>query len=200
MPRARTPEERARVEERLLENGRRLFARVGLTKATVADLARGAGIGKGTLYQFYDSKEALFFAIQEREEEAFRSALLAEVESADSPREAVVRLLRSVSERLEAHPFLRLLLDPETLDALLLRLPPEHVEAHRDGDRAFFLELARKWKRRRWLKKSVDPERFVDVLTAMFVLSTSEQLVGRETLRGAADEIAEAIASRWCPA
>ena len=198
MPRARTTEERERVHERLRETGLELFSRFGLARVTIADLARGAGIGKGSIYQFYASKEELFFAIQEREEAAFRAALIFELEGATSPREAVFSLLVSVSARLERHPFLRLLLDPTTLGALLLRLPPDRIEAHRENDQAFFVALAKRWKRRGWLRAGVSPTCFVDVLTAMFVMSTQEGLVGRATSRRAAEEIARAVADRWC--
>lgn len=198
MPRARTPEERERVDERLHATGRELFQRLGLARVTVADLARGAGIGKGSLYHFYPSKEELFLSIQEREEAEFRASMIEEIERAETPREAVFTLLFGVSGRLERHPFLRLLLDPETIDGLMLRLPPERLEAHRRDDEGFFLDLAKRWKRRGWLAKGVSPQRFVDVLTAMFVMSTQEQLVGQDTLRRAAEEIAHAVADRWC--
>jgi len=60
MPRAFTGAERAMIRERLLAAGRELFARYGLRKTTVEELARAAGIAKGTFYLFFPSKEALY--------------------------------------------------------------------------------------------------------------------------------------------
>ena len=40
-----------------------LFAQRGFSGASIADIARNAGIGKGTVYEYFDSKEALFFAV-----------------------------------------------------------------------------------------------------------------------------------------
>ena len=48
------------IKERLLAAGRELFARYGLRKTTVEELARAAGIAKGTFYLFFPSKEALY--------------------------------------------------------------------------------------------------------------------------------------------
>ena len=48
------------IRERLLAAGRELFARYGLRKTTVEELARAAGIAKGTFYLFFPSKEALY--------------------------------------------------------------------------------------------------------------------------------------------
>jgi len=39
-----------------------VFARRGFAAATVDEIAREAGLGKGTVYQYFDSKEDLFFA------------------------------------------------------------------------------------------------------------------------------------------
>lgn len=39
-----------------------VFARRGFAAATIDEIAREAGLGKGTVYQYFDSKENLFFA------------------------------------------------------------------------------------------------------------------------------------------
>lgn len=198
MPRAHTDRERQAIRERLLEVGRDRFVRFGLQKTTVADLARGAGIGKGSFYQFFDNKEELFMAIQDAEETRFKAELIAEIEAARSGRAAVVALLRSVTAQLERHPFLRALLDPEVLGALSLRVDPARLDAHRASDRAFFASLVKDWKTRGWLREAVEPEVVFDVLAAMFAIALQRELIGEDSARRAAREIAEAIADRWC--
>lgn len=199
MPRAHTPEERERIEQRLFEAGREGFSRRGLAKVTIADLARGAGIGKGSFYRFFASKEALFLAIQEREEQAFKAALLREAEQAGSPREAVITLLRASATRLHEHPFLQLLLDPRTLAELTLRVPPEQLAAHRAGDREFFFSVVHDWKRRGWLREDLEPQTVFDVLAALFLVSAQRDLLSTPTIERATREMAEALAEHWCP-
>jgi AcrR family transcriptional regulator len=199
MPRANTPEERERIRQRLLETGREAFSRAGLAKVTIAELAREAGIGKGSFYSFFDSKEELFLAIQEREEAAFKKVLVRKTEQAGSPREAVTTLLLAVATGLDDHPFLRLLLDPRTLKELLVRLPPERMAGHRKDDQDFFFSLAQDWKQRGWLHDEVELQTVFDVLTAMFVISVQRELMGKEASRRATAELAAAIACRWCP-
>lgn len=199
MPRAHTREELERIRVRLLEAGRESFARAGLAKVTIADLARAAGIGKGSFYKFFDSKEDLFLAVQEREEAAFKDALRTEMKRAGSPREAVVTLLLAAATRLDDHPFLRLLLDARTLGELMVRVDPQRLAAHRDADRDFFFSLVHDWKRRGWLLEHVQAQAVFDVLAAMFVISVQRELVGPESVRRATQEMAEALADRWCP-
>ena len=52
----------ARPQE-LLEAGLRLFLRKGLAGTRIEDLAREAGVSKGTLYLYYPSKDELFKAV-----------------------------------------------------------------------------------------------------------------------------------------
>lgn len=199
MPRAHTPAERERIRERLLQAGLDGFTRVGLAKLTIADLARDAGIGKGSFYQFFASKEELFLAVQEQEEAAFKATLVRELERAGSGRVAVRTLLSITATRLDEHPFLQRLLDPETLSELTLRVPPERLAAHQEADRRFFEDLMRTWKRRGWLLPSVEPSVAFDVLTAVFSITLQRELLGIEATGRAVAEIAEAVAARWCP-
>ena len=47
---------------RILEAAIRLFARLGLPNTKMMAIAEAAGIGKGTIYEYFKSKEDLFFA------------------------------------------------------------------------------------------------------------------------------------------
>ena len=50
-------EDKATVREAILDGIERLLARYGYKKTTMDDLAREAGIGKGTIYLYFPSKE-----------------------------------------------------------------------------------------------------------------------------------------------
>ena len=49
----------------IIEAAARVFARRGYSGTVMADIAEESGIGKGTLYEYFKSKEALFFAVFE---------------------------------------------------------------------------------------------------------------------------------------
>lgn len=51
--------------ERLLAAAKTVFAEKGFAGAAIADIAMRAEIGKGTVYEYYKSKEDLFFAVFE---------------------------------------------------------------------------------------------------------------------------------------
>ncbi len=50
-------------EERILAAALRVFAGKGLERGTISDIAEEAGIGKGTVYQYFSSKEEIFKAL-----------------------------------------------------------------------------------------------------------------------------------------
>jgi AcrR family transcriptional regulator len=51
---------------RILDAAQSLFLRYGVKRSALDDVVREAGIAKGTLYLYFDSKDAVFAAIAER--------------------------------------------------------------------------------------------------------------------------------------
>ena len=56
---------RSKKKEQIIEAAARVFSRSGYSNAVVADIALQANIGKGTVYEYFNSKEDLFFAVFE---------------------------------------------------------------------------------------------------------------------------------------
>jgi AcrR family transcriptional regulator len=52
-------------KNRILEAATVVFSQKGYAGASVADIAAQADVGKGTIYEYFDSKEDLFFAVFE---------------------------------------------------------------------------------------------------------------------------------------
>src|SRR5205085_11795733 len=70
-PRASTPEVTAKVVEGAL----RAIARFGLTKLTVDDVAREAGISRATLYRYFPGRGAVLAAVVQSETERLQRGL-----------------------------------------------------------------------------------------------------------------------------
>lgn len=84
----RNPDKR----ERILKAAKTVFAQNGFAGAAIADIAARADIGKGTVYEYYRSKEELFFAVFEWFIEQGAAAVKVDISV----------LGRTVSERLVA--------------------------------------------------------------------------------------------------
>lgn len=88
------PADQTRTDKknRIIEAAVTVFAQKGYASATVADIAARAGIGKGTIYEYFASKEDLFFAVFEWFKR--QTGIAAKVE--------IAALGGSVAKRLEA--------------------------------------------------------------------------------------------------
>ncbi|QAA76162.1 MAG: Transcriptional regulator, AcrR family [Candidatus Bipolaricaulis sibiricus] len=126
MSRPMTVAERQAVRARLLRAGRELFARYGLKKTTVEELAQAAGVAKGTFYLFFPSKEALYGQVL-LDEVPRLVARLVERSFGATPdiREALVRFQEEVVALIESDEIVRVLAaDPHQ--------PAELLEGHLD--------------------------------------------------------------------
>lgn len=126
-------EAKAKRRDDILTAAKRVFAKKGFHATTIADIAKAAKLSYGSIYWYFDSKESLFHALMDSEEQAlrahieraltsaaaggatlddgitaFRSAVTATFEFFESDR-AVVRLLfrdaYALGEKFEKHLF-----------------------------------------------------------------------------------------------
>jgi AcrR family transcriptional regulator len=82
--------ERARAQrERILGSAKRCFAEHGFHAASMADIAKTAGMSAGLLYRYFDSKAAIVRAIIDRQMEENRCVL----DEVSSARDLVAALL-----------------------------------------------------------------------------------------------------------
>lgn len=77
----------------LVESAADVFAHRGFTATRVADIAAAAGVGKGTVYEYFSSKEDLFFAVFEWIDEQIRRRVDRAVTQTASPCEELRAVL-----------------------------------------------------------------------------------------------------------
>lgn len=101
--------ERAKRECILIEAAK-AFARFGFRKASIDEIAKKAGVAKGTVYLAAESKEDLFYQVLHREVRSW----ISEVAKVIDPRVPADQLLAMSSqlglEYLESHPLVKELL------------------------------------------------------------------------------------------
>jgi len=78
--------------KRIIDAAVIVFAQKGYASATIADIAAKAEIGKGTIYEYFASKEDLFFAVFE----------WFKIQTRDAAKVNIAALGGSASKRLEA--------------------------------------------------------------------------------------------------
>ena len=76
--------------ELILEAAARVFGEKGFHQATVEEIAKEAGVGKGTIYQYFDSKDEIFRELHQW----FIQRYLKELESLDENEPFSINLKR----------------------------------------------------------------------------------------------------------
>jgi AcrR family transcriptional regulator len=90
-------EARGTYREAIIAAAERVFTRAGFYTTRMADIAREAGVGVGTLYNYFESKELIFSEIVATKHGEFKSA----VEGAAVAEDALERLRQIVRGSLE---------------------------------------------------------------------------------------------------
>ena len=162
-PRKHASQERSRATvDALVEATARILVRDGFDKASTNRIAEAAGVGIGSLYQYFPCKEALVAAVIDRHKkeviEVVRGAL---AEAATEPIAQAVR--RLVAAAIRAHR-----IDPKLHHVLAEQIPRmgklENVEAFNRETYALFGA---------YLESRKDELRTVDLKLATFVCVTS---------------------------
>lgn len=76
----------------IAQSATQLFLEIGYSKLTVSEVAKNAGIAKGSIYKYFDSKEDIVFAIIENEQDTYDKEILYKIKSAKTIEEKILAL------------------------------------------------------------------------------------------------------------
>jgi len=83
MRRAVGDEAKGLRREAILAAAKKVFAKKGYHATTIADVAKAAKVSYGSIYWYFDSKDELFHALMDREEQALRDHIAATAAPSD---------------------------------------------------------------------------------------------------------------------
>jgi AcrR family transcriptional regulator len=111
-PRTSRPDLRQRKAEEILHAAAAVFAELGYRRTRMIDVAERAGVGKGTIYEYFRTKEELFLAIFE----GYVENAMVQAEDAAGHSTDPVSALRAFAESTFAELRRMLALYPLTLE------------------------------------------------------------------------------------
>jgi AcrR family transcriptional regulator len=186
--------ERERIREGLVSEGRDLFERYGLGKTTIADLTDAVGIADSTFYRFFDSKEALYLEILEREGERIRPRMLAPMEDNDDPETAIVEFLTVLMDEIETNPLVRqLVVEPGELERLREYHTAEELEAERRESLSYLLPYVREWYESGDVR-GPSPELVANAIRSVSLLTLHQDDLGTEMYPETRDLVIRSVA------
>ncbi|AHF08115.1 TetR/AcrR family transcriptional regulator [Desulfitobacterium metallireducens] len=96
-----TAKEEKRVE--ILNAAIKVFSEAGIEGATIEGIAKEAGIGKGTVYDYFDSKNTLFQEMIRYSGQRFRDDLVSVIEQGDTMMEKIRLISQFYAKFLKEH-------------------------------------------------------------------------------------------------
>ena len=120
--------------DRILDTARELLLAWGYRRVTIDELAQRAGVGKGTIYLHWRSREEVFHAVSAREAAAMADAIVDAVRT-DPAEVALHRYLRRLFVEAMNRPVLRALYtrDADTLGSFLAAAHHQRLEESKLG-------------------------------------------------------------------
>lgn len=81
--------------ESILIAARKIFARYGLKKTSLDEIARTARVAKGTIYNYFETKEDLYLWVLRREADEILSNVLSAMEKVVAPEDKLLTLVKA---------------------------------------------------------------------------------------------------------
>ncbi len=177
--------------ERILDTAARLFVRYGYDKTTVDEIAREAGVAKGTLYLYWPSKEVLAEALLYREVRRVAEDFLRRLE-ADPEGGTIGSIYRHSLLVTFANPFVRAVLtsDNQVLGDYLRRLGPDYYQMRFQAARA----LVERMQAAGLVRSDLRPETIAYLLTMWSLGLASAGTLIPAAIAPPPDEVAAALA------
>lgn len=140
-PKAARRQERA---QRILDTAAGLILRWGYNKTTIDDIAREAGVAKGTIYLHWNTREELFGALMKRERAAMAADILQHIAS-DPPAATLHGLLKYSALALMRRPLMKAVLvrDLDVIGKLAHRAQGDAAHVERLAGFTTYLEFLR---------------------------------------------------------
>lgn len=179
-----TPSEKERIENLLFQVGKDFFGRFGLRKTSIRELTRAAGIGQGTFYHFFSSKEELYFRLLEQEERALQKSFL---ENWGPDPESFKNAFLNAFKEIENNPILQQLYLEDEYQNLLKKLPPELIEEHIERDHKTLSSISQFFPHH-------NPNAIAGLFRALFLISLHKKEIGSQNYQETLDLLLDLVA------
>lgn len=196
MPRGFTDQEKQNIRSRLIETGKEAFGLYGIKKTSVEDLAKQSGISKGAFYQFFDSKEDLYFAVI-RSYESQQHKQMVEIlsQKANNERVLLKTVFTAIMNQIDGDPFIKRVLEKKEFDYLWNKFTPEQLKLAMDADVDLASQLVEAWRAKGKLKID-DPALIAGVFRAIFFLYLHKEDIGENKFPDVVDLLLDASIER----
>ncbi|UNC92167.1 TetR/AcrR family transcriptional regulator [Candidatus Contubernalis alkaliaceticus] len=166
--------------QEIFKSARELFYIKGFKEIGVADIAKLAGIGVGTFYNYYDSKEQIFFEVLMKENEKQKKSLLESFNlNEDDPLALVTKLVTQNLNAMNTNKILREWNNKELVSKLEQHFHEQDgIESIGELFQSTASELIKKWKAEDKIRIDLDDELILALLNSVHYIDVHKGDIG----------------------
>ncbi len=178
MTRSFNDDEKQFIYTALIDQGKELFSQFGFKKTSILEITKRTGIAQGTFYNFFASKEELYFVILEQEEKKLKEQLAQiEIFEEEQPKEVIKHILKKMIQMIEKNPLIRDLYFGSSMEKLTRKLSPDLLEEHFQKDSKSLLFFIQKLEAAGFVVEQ-ESEVIAGVLRSLFILTLHQKEIG----------------------
>lgn len=163
----------------IFNSGRELFYSKGFKETNVSDIAKMAGIGVGTFYNYYSSKEELFLEIYIKENEDLKKRMVESIDLNDDPVSLVTKLVAQNISAMNSNLILKEWYNRELFSKLEQYFYKqgglESIDKFMHSGKA---ELIKRWKSEGKIRDDLDDEMIMAIFNSILYIDIHKSEIG----------------------
>ena len=162
----------------LFNCGKELFSRNGFKDTNVSDITKTSGIGTGTFYNYYSSKEELFMEIYLEENEKLKKKIMKSVNMDQDPGSVVKELMLLNLKGMKSNSILKEWYNKE------VSLKIENYFREQKGLNGLdfmyqdFFEIIKKWQEEGKIRNDIDSTMIMAIFTSIITIEIHKEEIG----------------------
>ena len=163
----------------IFNSGRELFSSKGFKDTNVSDIAEMAGIGVGTFYNYYSSKEKLFQEIYIKENEHLKKRMMESVDLNDDPVTFVTKFVTQNISDMNSNLILKEWYNRDLFSKLEQYYYEQGgIESIDELMHSGKAELIKKWKDEGKIRSDLDDELIIAIFNSISYIDVHKSEIG----------------------
>jgi AcrR family transcriptional regulator len=159
--------------------GRKLFSSKGFKDTSVLDITIMAGVGTGTFYNYYASKEKLFLEIYIKENEELKKRLFESIDINDDPVSLVTKLVTKNISDINSNLILKEWYNKELFSKLEQYVYEQGgLESIEEFMHSGKIELIKRWKAAGKIRNDLDDAMIIAILNSILYIDIHKSEIG----------------------
>lgn len=173
--------------------GKELFSSKGFKDTNVSDITKVVGIGVGTFYNYFSSKEKLFLEIFLEENVKLKKSIMESIDLNDDPLKLIKELISLNINGMNSNPILREWYNKDVFGKLEHQYREENGVNEVEFLYGSFAELFQQWQSQGKIRDDIEIELIMAFFTSIINIDTHKEEIGIQHFPQILDYMAEFV-------